>query len=938
MTFRLVTLFSLICTLSPVVCANDQLTDEQPDVITSQLKQTENEAFLLYRLLLLSKGINEGQIQKIQQQIRSLWLNEEAENLIYSQLDRLTSLPPFAPEAQEIRNHLEWIVSLPWNNKTIESRNQYQVQEYLDEVFYGAQNVKDRIVDFLALKHLQPDAAAPVICLVGPPGTGKTYLAQQIAQALNRTCSRVELGGMYKEHELVGRYRTVPGAYPGSFIKAIRQAGSNNPVFILENIDKITQNLVGGLPGVLTSVLDTEQNGTFRDTYIDVPFDFSSTIFIATANRTETIPEILRNRMEIFYIPGYSQEEKIIIANKHLLPAITRDFSLEQAIYPSDEALAFIIKHYTQEYGVRNLRRTLKRLYTKSVRSWLEQRRPSQMDGASIREYLGPYLVNNISEEEEEYADLPESEAYRRKISKLGLDEKALKEINKQIDLFSKMSIFSPEAEKIRAYLNIVLEVPWNVSSEDIFDIAKAEEVLDGDHYGLKEVKNRILDFLSVLSLKKDGITPILCLVGPPGTGKTSLGQSIAASLGREYQRVALGGVDDESEIRGHRRTYTDSMPGRFVKALCRAGTNNPVIVIDEIDKLVKSFRSNPESALLELLDPEQNKEFVDHYLDIPFDMSKVLFVTTANDLSTIARPLLDRMEVIEVSGYTPTEKMHIAQDHLIPSAIDQTGLSSDDVQVSDELLITLIEQYTFESGVRGLNKLIIKLCSKIARAKVELGQSLTFTPDNLVKHLGAGVWHMPANTQDKVGVVNGLAASALGGSIARIEASLVPGSGKLTLTGNLGQTLKESADIAYTYLRAHSTSLDIEPEKFTDYDIHIHLPSGGVSKDGPSGGVTLVSVILSVLTGKPIRSDYAMTGEISLQGNVLPIGGVKEKLLAVQRNHIPNVLLPIDNKKDILELDDVTKDMNIIWCSHVNDVIEHVWMHDANTTELAAT
>ncbi len=523
-------------------------------------------------------------------------------------------------------------------------------------------------------------------------------------------------------------------------------------------------------------------------------------------------------------------------------------------------------------------------------------------------------------EDEDEIADL------HTILHKSSMPESSKTEVSKQIKRLERLSGDSVEAGVLRNYIELVLALPWGNHSVDNLDLSRAKEVLDADHYGMEEVKERILDFLSVKKLTATGKTPILCLFGPPGTGKTSLGQSIAKALGRSHVRIALGGVKDESEIRGHRRTYVGAMPGRFIQGIKKAESMNPVMIIDEIDKLGQDYKNDPSAAMLEVLDPEQNKTFYDNFLGIPFDLSDVFFVATANDLSTIPGALRDRLEIIELSGYTLEEKCVIAQRHLIKKACSETGICPEQLAITKELLEDIIANYTRESGVRELERLIKKLCSKVARAFVEHNEVVSFTNETLEKYLGIRKFDgLESNHTNSIGITNGLAWTSFGGEMIQIEAIIMPGSGKLLLTGRLGDVMKESAQAALSYARAHADAFNIPKNSFTEYDIHIHVPAGAVPKDGPSAGITILSSIISALTKRPINAEYAMTGEIDLQGIVMPIGGVKEKLLAAKRNHIKTVLLPIKNKKDFSGLEELMQDLEVIFVEHAEEVLQRI-------------
>ncbi len=524
--------------------------------------------------------------------------------------------------------------------------------------------------------------------------------------------------------------------------------------------------------------------------------------------------------------------------------------------------------------------------------------------------------------------DAEEIDLMRSKIDKLGLSDEIRTEVNRHLNRLERTAPDSLEATVTRNYLEWIFALPWNVETVDNLDIQNAHNILDEEHFGLKEIKERILDYISVRKLKQNGFAPILCFVGPPGTGKTSLGQSIARSLGRKYARISLGGVKDEAEIRGHRRTYVGAMPGRFIQAIRKAESCNPVLIIDELDKIGADFRGDPSAAMLEVLDPQQNGTFYDNYLGIPFDLSKVMFIATANTIDTISGPLRDRMEVIELSGYTIEEKIHITHRHLIQRAVGETGLEVEHLGLSDEVIQDLIMNYTRESGVRQLERIIKKLGSKVARTLVEKNEKLSFTVGNIENYLGPRKFmDDETNHESQIGISNGLAWTAFGGEMIKIEAVLMPGSGKLLLTGQLGDVMKESAQAALSYARSHAKEFGIHPRVFAKNDLHIHVPAGGIPKDGPSAGITMLTAILSTLTNKPIDSHYAMTGELNLRGEVMPIGGVKEKILAAKRNKVPHVILPFKNKNDLVGIDEVTQGIDIVWVQHANEVLSRVLM-----------
>ncbi len=502
----------------------------------------------------------------------------------------------------------------------------------------------------------------------------------------------------------------------------------------------------------------------------------------------------------------------------------------------------------------------------------------------------------------------------------------------KELEKLSRMNPAAPDYSIQINYLELLLDLPWNEFTKDNFDLPRARKILDKDHFGLEKVKQRIIEYLAVLKLKKDMKAPILCLVGPPGVGKTSLGKSIAKALNRKYVRMALGGVRDEAEIRGHRKTYIGAMPGRIIQSIKKAGFSNPVFVLDEIDKVGSDFRGDPSSALLEVLDPEQNNAFNDHYIEVDYDLSNVLFIATANSLSNVQPALLDRMEIIEVNGYTIEEKIEIAKKYLLPKQREQHGIASKDIQLKNSLVEKVIEDYTRESGVRGLEKKVGSIVRGVAtKIAMEEKYNPNLTENDVEKILGAPIFDKDLYESNEVaGVVTGLAWTQVGGDILFIESSLSPGKGKLTLTGNLGDVMKESATIALAYLRAHAGLFDIDHKLFDQWDIHIHVPAGATPKDGPSAGITMLTALTSAFTQRKVKSHLAMTGEITLRGKVLPVGGIKEKILAAKRANIQEVILCKSNKKDILEINEsYIKDMTFHYVQDMAEVINIALTHD---------
>lgn len=546
------------------------------------------------------------------------------------------------------------------------------------------------------------------------------------------------------------------------------------------------------------------------------------------------------------------------------------------------------------------------------------------------RDYILREELKVIREELGDDSGTEDADGYMEQLEKLNADKETKEKIKKEIQRFKGMPGGSQEANVLRTYIETVLEMPWKKVSRDNQDIIHAKEILEEDHYGLEKVKDRVLEFLAVRALTKKGTSPILCLVGPPGTGKTSIARSVARALGKKYVRISLGGIHDEAEIRGHRKTYVGAMPGRIADAMRQAGVSNPLMLLDEIDKVSADYRGDVSSALLEVLDGEQNVKFRDHYLEIPLDLSGVLFIATANDASTIPRPLLDRMEVIEVSSYTENEKFHIAKKYLIPKQLERNGLTEEMLSFSDKALEKIIHNYTREAGVRNLERRIGEICRKAAREFLEKKKkTVHITEGNLQKYLGKEkITFENANEEDEVGIVRGLAWTSVGGDTLQIEVNVMPGDGKLQMTGQMGDVMKESAQIAQTYVRSVADRYGVESRYFKEHDLHLHIPEGAVPKDGPSAGITMATAMLSAVTGKKVCASVAMTGEITLRGRVLPIGGLKEKTLAARMAHMKKVLVPDKNRPDMAEISkEITKGMEIVFVKTMDDVVREAFV-----------
>ena len=565
------------------------------------------------------------------------------------------------------------------------------------------------------------------------------------------------------------------------------------------------------------------------------------------------------------------------------------------------------------------------------IKDELQQKVKERVDKHQ-KEYILREQLKLIREELGDDSTLSDAEEFEKAAKNLKAPKEVNEKLKKEVSRF-KSSLNSPaESGVIRTYIETLLEMPWDKAGKDNQDIKYAEEVLEADHYGLEQVKERILEFLAVRSLTKKGESPILCLVGPPGTGKTSIARSLAKALKKPYVRISLGGVRDEAEIRGHRKTYVGAMPGRIANGIRQAGVKNPLMLLDEIDKVSTDYKGDTFSALLEVLDSEQNYKFRDHYLEVPLDLSEVLFIATANSLQTIPRPLLDRMEVIEVTSYTENEKLHIATEHLIPKQLEKNGLKKEQLKISKNAVWKIASNYTKEAGVRQLEREIGNICRKAAKEILTTGKkSVTITEKNLFKYLGKEKFtYQMANAADEIGIVRGLAWTSVGGDTLQIEVNVMPGKGEIMLTGQLGDVMKESARTGISYIRSVSRDYQIADDFFEKYDIHVHIPEGAVPKDGPSAGITMATAMLSAITEQKVRADIAMTGEVTLRGRVLPIGGLKEKLLAAKNAGIKTVLVPKKNLADVEELSqEITKGFEILPVEHMEEVLKAAFVSD---------
>lgn len=667
----------------------------------------------------------------------------------------------------------------------------------------------------------------------------------------------------------------------------------------------------------------SEDGGECLKAQVEVLYDI---LPLGGERREQALVRTVQNRFEEYaaLAPRLSSDVALTVAAggnagylaDYIAQNIPIDFSVKQEVLEElnvNRRLTFLIRLLTEETEILRIEGDIQ----EQIKAAIDKNQ---------KDYYLREQIKVIQSELGEQDVSAEAEEYREKIEKLGLPEESASKLRKETERLAKMSGSSAEAGVIRTYLDTVLELPWKTSTRPRHDLERAQKILDRDHYGLEKVKERILEFMAVKTLAPDLKGQVLCLVGPPGVGKTSIARSIAEAMNRKYTRMSLGGVRDEADIRGHRKTYIGAMPGRIIAALRQAGSRNPLILLDEIDKMGNDFRGDPASAMLEVLDTEQNNAFRDHYIEIPFDLSDVLFVTTANDLSTVPRPLLDRMEVIELSSYTAEEKLHIAHDHLLPKQIKKHGLKGTQLIVPEETLSAVISGYTREAGVRRLEQVIAKLCRKAAK-KIADGSAkrVTIHPADLEAYLGAPKFKEDnVSKEDEVGIVNGLAWTSVGGEMLQVEVAAVPGTGKIEITGNLGKVMEESAKAAVTFVRSRAEMLRIDPNFYKNTDIHIHFPEAAIPKDGPSAGITMATAIISALTGAPVRHEVAMTGEVTLRGRVMPIGGLREKTMAAYRAGIRTIIIPKDNQVDLEEVEQVVKDhVQFVIAAHMDTVME---------------
>ncbi|CAN6927719.1 unnamed protein product [Brassica oleracea] len=927
-------------------------------------------------------------------------------------------------------------------------------------------------------------------CLSGPPGVGKTSIARSVARALDRKFFRLAVGGLSDSSQIKGDRRVYIGAAPGKMVQCLKEVGTENPIVLLDEIDKLGKSSRDP-EGALLELLDPEQNAHFLDFFLDVPIDLSKVLFVCTANNIDRLPGPLLDRMEVIELAGYTADEKMHIARDYLVKTVQRKCGMKpEQVDVSEAALLSLIKNYCREAGVRNLQKQIEKIFRKIALKLVRQRASEKAAMADLEssgegsiemlhEYLrlkeleyalggGPMsekssaVAEKFTIDESNLADYLRQTGFRRRevpftshhmpmtirvgfipanrslllkarsqqtrwnrsshelapraffltqtnskptvscsatgpaenVTKTRLSDTFRKRIEPIKEKIPKHVLEVIEEElanldrkeyglgstsSIYSYLDWLTALPWGKCSDENFDVLRAEKILDEDHYGLRVVKERILEFIAVGNLtgNPEG-RKIICLSGPPGVGKTSIARSVARALGRKFFRLAVGGVSDSSEIKGDRRVYIAATPGKMVQCLKKVGTENPLVLLDEIDKLGKS-RRDPEGALLELLDPEQNAHFLDHFLDVPIDLSKVLFVCTANNIDRLPGPLLDRMEVIELAGYTADEKMHIARDYLVKTVQRKCGMKPEQVDVSEAALLSLIENYCREAGVRNLQKHIEKIFRKIALKLVRqqasakavlddfmssgegsiemlheylrlkeleyalgggpmmeksraVAEKFTIDESNLADYLGKPVFERgKLYEQTPVGVVMGLAWTSMGGSTLYIETTFVEeGKGGLHITGHLGRVMKESAEIAHTVARRIMFDKDPKNLFFANSKLHLHVPEGATPKDGPSAGCTMITSLLSLAMKKPVRKDLAMTGEVTLTGRILPIGGLKEKTMAARQSQVKVIIFPEANRRDFEGLEESVKEgLDVHFVDEYEQIFELAFGYD---------
>ena len=836
------------------------------------------------------------------------------------QLDRLSD----KTDAKTME-YLRCLAELPWTGGKADTLDLERARRTLDARHFGLGEAKDRILEYLAVRRRKRDARGLVLCFVGPPGVGKSSLAESIAEALGRRCADMSCNGMRHASDVRGEHRTWAAAEPGRIIRQLQSVGARNPVFVLDEIDKI-----GDPAGeALLDALDPTRNAAFHDLYLEVPFDLSQVFFIATANVLGRIPTALRNRLEVIEIAGYSEADKLEIAKRILVPARVRDNGLTSDLIAfEDAALKAMIGDHAYEMGLRGLDRAVAALCRK-----VALRLETAGDGIPARVRITEKMTRDVLGARSGRGEsLPDVERLRAVFELGDLPLEARRQGRRELELMSASSPGDSDYRHRFTYLRWLAGLPWNVRDEARIDLPRTRKLLDERHCGLRTAKDRILEYLAARQLGGGAKGSILCFIGPPGVGKTSLARSIAEAMGRKLAAISCGGLSDETELRGHNRTWSGAQPGRIVRELVGIGVKNPVLVLDEIDKMQRTARSagDPESALLEVLDPVQNNKFVDHYVEVPFDLSEVFFVATANVRDMIPAPLQDRLEVVELPGYVEDEKFRIAASHLVGRQLAENGLTAAQVRFTDAALHALIRGYTREAGVRDLERRIGAVCRKVALRRAEGDESpVEITERAVADLLGAprGIDALVSDRMGRPGVALGLSWTPTGGKVLFVEARQMRGAGVLTLTGQLGDVMRESAHAALSWVRANAARYRIEPEFYEKTDIHLHVPAGAVPKDGPSAGVTMAAALVSELTGRTVRADIAMTGEITLSGNVLAVGSIRDKVLAARRHGIVQVILPKQNESRVEDElgEDLRREIGVQYVSTIDEALDLV-------------
>ena len=792
-------------------------------------------------------------------------------------------------DAAKTTDWIEWLEGLPWTRCSEAPVDLARARAALDAGHAGLDDAKARILEHLAVRRRNPRGAGAVLCLAGQPGVGKTSLAQCTAEALGRGFVKLACGGLRDESDLRGHNRTWKGSQPGFILRELRRVGSRDPVFVLDEIDK-----VGPEPAaVLLEVLDPAQHARFRDAFVELPFDLSEVLFITTANEVARIPAALRDRLEVIDLPGYSEDEKVAIAQTHLIDAQNRAAGLaDMPVRFTPGACRRIIRDHTSERGIRQLARCLQTICRK-VALGLETGDAAlireRVTARGVRAFLGAPRIDHTDG----------LDRLRTQLDAPALPDAVRARGRQVLERLSAWAPTDPEHARSREYLRCLAGLPWTARTAAPLDLSRARAIFDAGHVGHDAVKERLIDYAAVRLANPAMPSPVLCLVGPPGVGKTTLSRLVAAALGRECAWVACGGLNSAAALHG----AGSDRPGRVVEELRRVGVRNPAFVLDEIDRLDEA--GGASAAVIELLAPAPSAAFRDRYVDLPFDLSETLFLATATSVGPVPGVLRERMAVIELPGYTEAEKRVIAREHLLPLQLAGHGLTADQVQVSGEAVGALIGGYTREAGVWGLAGVLGEVCAKVVRRRAEGDESpVEVTPPTVAGMLGAPA-HPAAEVACRTGrpgVAVGLSLTAVGGEVMFVEVGRMPGCGALTLTGRQGEVMQESARTALSWLRANAGRYGIDPAFHRETDVHLQVQSGAGPKEGASAGVALAAALVSAFTGRPVRGDLAMTGEITLSGQVLPVGGIKEKVLAAHRRGLARVILPRENKKQVDE------------------------------------